>query len=193
MAKITAARKAAIAKNKGTLARAAKSLAPKNVNKFVLKKDLTPGTVLILVAGLHKGKRVVFLKQLASGLLLVTGPYKVNGVPVRRVNKAYAITTSTKVALPEAVTKAVESVDDKFFADLKAENVKFVAAAQKEATKNNTTASKVAPVSSKRVELQKKVDAALLPAVQAVGKEFVSYLGSRFHLTKGQYPHNLKF
>ena len=55
----------------------------------------------------------MFLKQLDSGLLLVTGPYKINGVPLKRVNQAYTIPTSTKVNVDG---NAFEKINDDLFA-----------------------------------------------------------------------------
>merc|ERR1719446_1113289 len=139
-----------------------------------LRASITPGTVLILLAGHFKGSRVVFLKQLESGLMLVTGPYKVNGVPLRRVPQSYVIATATKVNISKV--KVPDTVNDAFFAKPKTKKKKddeLFFEKEKESTLDDS-----------RKALQDDVDAAI---VAAVGKTplLKEYLSSKFSLKKG--------
>jgi large subunit ribosomal protein L6e len=116
-AKAAGAAKPTVYPSEDAIVKLARRHTPKTAQ---LRASITPGTVLILLSGAHRGKRVVFLKQLAkSGLLLITGPFKLNGVPLRRVNPAYVIATSTKVALP-AIDLKVFDDETKFFTNKKA-------------------------------------------------------------------------
>ena len=57
------------------------------------------------------------MNVLDQGVLLVTGPFKVNGVPIRRVNAAYVIATSQKVDLTGLDAKKIEELSsEKYFA-----------------------------------------------------------------------------
>jgi len=81
--------------------------------KAKLHSNIKPGSVLIVLAGRFMGKRVIFLKQLDSGFLLVTGPFKVNGVPLRRIAQTFTICTSTVVEVPK--TLDLSGITDEFF------------------------------------------------------------------------------
>jgi len=158
-----------------------KKAAPKPAQ---LRAAITPGTVLILLAGRFRGRRVVFLNQLPSGLLLVTGPYKRNGVPTRRVNQAYVIATSTKVDVTGVDTK--KYTDDYFRRPQK----KVVEKKEEEFfTKKEEKKNVIDP---KRAEDQKALDTALIAKIKAVPL-LSAYLKSLFTLRKGQFPHELKF
>jgi large subunit ribosomal protein L6e len=151
-----------------------------------LRDSFTPGTVLILLAGRFRGKRVVFLKQLSSGLLLVTGPYKVNGVPLRRVNQTYAIATSTKLNLGDF--KVDEKINDSYFA--KDAKKGKVSAEEEFFAEGKPKARETFPES--KVADQKAVDAAVVAAVKKE-ESFAKYLKATWGLSKGQFPHQLTF
>ncbi|CAF2558442.1 unnamed protein product [Rotaria sp. Silwood2] len=149
------------------------------------RSTLTPGTVVILVAGKHAGKRAVVVKHLSSGLLLVTGPHKLNGVPLRRVNQIYVIATSTKLDLSSA---KFDNLDDKFF--------KRVRPAKKNAEKDIFDSKKEKPqLSNERREAQRNTDAVVVSAIKAHADSRLlrRYIKSRFQLWNGVLPHKLKF
>lgn len=148
-----------------------------------LKANFTPGSILIILSGRFRGKRVVFLKQLESGLLLVTGPFKVNGVPLRRVNQTFCIGTSAKVDVSGVdVSKFTDSYFKKPATEKKAkgEGDFFEGEEKKE------------PLSEEKIADQKTVDEALIKAVKAV-PEMEGYLTARFSLKSTDAPHRMQF
>eukprot|EP01126_Amoeba_proteus_P053056 TRINITY_DN644_c0_g2_i3.p1 TRINITY_DN644_c0_g2~~TRINITY_DN644_c0_g2_i3.p1 ORF type:complete len:226 (+),score=26.55 TRINITY_DN644_c0_g2_i3:133-810(+) len=139
-----------------------------------IRSSLEPGAVAIVLSGKYRGKRIVVVKRLPSGLVVGTGPFKINGVPVRRFNPAYLIGTSTKIDFS---------------------NVKFGASTQKLADssftsyKSSESDTKATP---ERIQLQQDVDSAILPVIKQT-PYLKDFLHARFSLRRGQYPHLMKF
>ena len=150
--------------------------------KTHISAELVPGQVVILLSGRFRGRRVVFLKKLESGLLLVTGPYKYNGVPLKRVNAAYVLPTNTKLKVNE---KVGESIKDDFFKrvkiDVKDEKDFFV---EDKVKKERVT--------EERKKAQNEVDTEVKKAVDEVPM-MKEYLRNRFALKNGDKPHLMKF
>ena len=150
--------------------------------KTHISAELVPGQVVIILSGRFRGRRVVFLKKLESGLLLVTGPYKYNGVPLKRVNAAYVLPTNTKLKVN---AKVGESNKDDFFKrvkiDVKDEKDFFV---EDKVKKERVT--------EERKKAQNEVDTEVKKAVDEVPM-MKEYLRNRFALKNGDKPHLMKF
>ncbi|KAJ1960209.1 60S ribosomal protein L6 [Dispira parvispora] len=161
-----------------------KKVVRKTLRPSKLRGTITPGTVLILLAGRFRGKRVVFLKQLESGLLLVTGPFRINGVPIKRVNQAYVIATSTKVDISKIELDA--QLNDGLF--------KHEKASKRELCEKNFFNDKAEPkkLPATFVALQRALDKAILEEVLKTPL-LLAYLKNTFSLQQGQAPHLLKF
>ncbi|KAK0628440.1 ribosomal protein L6e-domain-containing protein [Bombardia bombarda] len=160
----------------------------KTIRSWAPRSSLQPGTILILLAGRFRGKRVVLLKNLDQGVLLVTGPFKINGVPLRRVNARYVIATSLKVdvtGIDEA--KLGEVSKPKYFTADKTKEK-----ASEEAFFKQGEAPQKKEISSSRVADQKAIDKALLANIKKV-EMLASYLSSSFSLRKGDKPHEMKW
>ena len=150
--------------------------------KTHISAELTPGQVVILLSGRFRGRRVVFLKKLETGLLLVTGPYKYNGVPLKRVNAAYVLPTNTKLTID---AKVADEIKNEFF-----KRVEIARNEEKDFFADEKT--KKERITDERKNAQNKVDTEVKKAVDAVPM-MKEYLRNRFALKSGDKPHLMKF
>ena len=160
------------------------------MHKRKLKPGLEPGKVLIVLAGRHRGKRVVFLKQLKSGLLLVTGPFKINACPLRRMHQSFVIVTSTKLDVSNV--KVPDHVDDKYFKAKKDNRSKG-----KKSEGGDIFDSKPDRFrpDKQRKDDQIDIDKQILDVIRKdkQKKLLLAYLGSFFKLRNRMFPHKMKF
>ena len=147
-----------------------------------ISSPLTPGQVVILLSGRFRGRRVVFLKKLETGLLLVTGPYKYNGVPLKRVNAAYVLPTNTSVKVDG---KVAEKINDAFFKRVEISREKKEDFFAEDKVKKDR-------VTKERTDAQNEIDTVVKKAVDGVPM-MKEYLRNRFALKDGDKPHLMKF
>ena len=147
-----------------------------------IPKQLTPGQIVILLSGRFRGRRCVFLKKLESGLLLVTGPYKLNGVPLKRVNQAYVLPTSTKINID---AKVAETVKDDLF-------VKVIIESKEQRDFFEKDEDKKKRITKERSAAQVQVDTEVMKQIKDVDM-LKDYLKNRFALKSGDKPHLMKF
>merc|ERR1711918_163120 len=115
-------------------------------------------------------------------LILITGPYAVNGVPLRRVPQSYVIATKTTVDI--SACKIPAEVNDELFKKPKQPKKKddeLFFEKDKEST-----------IDEARKTLQQTADASITKAIEKDAL-LKSYMSAKFSLRKGQKPHEMSF
>ena len=137
----------------------------------------------------------------------MTGPYKINGVPLRRVNQRYVIATSTAIDLG-GVNIPSNLTDSYFRRPERAHHEKdgdgfFAQDAEKAPNPSPYTRTDFSDdfltflqqerkLDDHRIADQKTVDSQLLTIIKGT-PNLRAYLNAKFSLKRGQAPHQLKF
>ncbi len=158
-----------------------KKITRKTARPSKLRESLCPGRIAIVLAGRYKGKRVVVLGKMQSGLVLVTGPFKLNGHPLRRIPQTYLLSTGTKVD----ISVDTSTIKDDLFKKPATKKQSNEAAFFEDKLPEKT-------LGEAYVKLTKEIDAKVIEAVKKV-PSLSHYLKSYFSLGKKDFPHRMQF
>nr|UXY87086.1 60S ribosomal protein L6B [Cryptomonas sp.] len=78
--------------------------------------SLPIGSVLVLLSTKFQGRKVILLNVTKTGLFVISGPYALNGISLRRVNPRYIIPTQVEVNIKKINTSVF---NDDYFNTLK--------------------------------------------------------------------------
>ncbi|TGZ74926.1 hypothetical protein CRM22_000673 [Opisthorchis felineus] len=153
------------------------------------------GVIVILLGGRHRGKRVVSLgRQKSTGLLLVTGPFRYNGCPLRRVHPNMVLATQTRVDLGKfKVPLRVHSKE--YFARKKLDKKHDLDVQLGLGGTPDSTESKRFVPNEERKEDQRIIDEEVCKCIKehADSRMLIKYLRSLFSLSKHDKPHAMQF
>nr|UXY87572.1 60S ribosomal protein L6B [Cryptomonas curvata] len=84
--------------------------------KNLENSNIKIGSIIILLSTKYQGKKVILLRITKSGLYVISGLYKLNGIPIRRVNPKYIFPTGVYIDISDINTKIFS---DEYFDALK--------------------------------------------------------------------------
>jgi len=157
-----------------------------------LRASVTPGTIGILLKGNQRAKRVIFLKQIDSGLLLVCNP--VNQCAPRTIDHKFFLATKMKVDV--SGIQIPEEMNHTFFHNKRAERKAYLKALRKSSILGgDKPEKKVKALTPEKLAVNKKLEDQLTALIEAhpEGAIFKKYMRSLFKLGPRDYPHKMQF
>ena len=127
-------------------------------------------------------------------VLILVGPFKINGCPLRRINQRYLLATSTSVDVSSV--KVPERINDSYFRRARKDRKANTGAAGKKEGGDIFESKKESyKPSDERKKDQADMDKQVMEAIKKhkEGAALKQYLRHNFVLSKGQYPHKLVF
>ena len=156
-----------------------------------LRPSVTPGTIGICLRGNQRAKRVVFIKQIDSGLLLVCNP--LNQCAPRTINHKYFLATKTK--LDVSGINVPEEMNHTYFHNKRAERKAYAKALKKSSILGgDKPVRKVKELTPEKLAINKKLEDQVTALIKGhPDPMFRRYMKALFKLGPRDYPHRMQF